>query len=264
MRFNGKVVVITGASSGIGRQLAVDFAKRGAKLALVARRKEKLLETKNMLGNAVSEIFACDVSKSSDVKKISQEIIAKFGAADILINNAGFNVHGEFEKVSIREIENIMGVNYFGAVNCIKSFLPQMLKQGQGRIVNIASVSGLEGVPKSAAYSASKFAMIGLSESLYLELKPKGIHVSVFCPARTKTDFFMNNPSYHGTSYLTGKKKMMSTKFVSKAIIESIHNKKFMAIVPLQARLRLKFKDYLPKTYLLIKEKLLHSRLYKL
>lgn len=264
MRFNGKVIVITGASSGIGRQLAIDLAKKGARLALVARRKDKLLETKQLLGDAKSEIFACDVSKSSDVKKISQEIIAKFGAIDMLVNNAGFNVHGEFEKVPIKEIEAIMDVNYLGAANCIKYFLPQMLKQGHGRIVNIASVSGLEGVPKSAAYSASKFAMIGLSESLYLELKPKGIHVSVFCPARTKTDFFMNNPSYHGTSYLTGKKKMMSTKFVSKAIIESIQNKKFMTIVPLEAKLRLKFKDYFPKTYLLIKEKLLHSKFYKL
>ena len=121
-----------------------------------------------------------------------------------------------------------MAVNYMGAVNFIKNLLPSMLSRGYGRIVNISSVSGLEGVPKSAAYSASKFALIGLSESLYLELKKKGIHVSVFCPARTKTEFFSNNPSYYNTSYMTGKKKMMDVKFVSKAIIGSIEQKKFM------------------------------------
>ena len=263
MKFKDKIVVITGASSGIGRQLAVDFARRGAKLALVARRKDKLLETQKQLGNADSKIFICDVSNSNEVKKTSQEILSKFNKVDILINNAGFNIHGEFENLSLVEIENIMKVNYFGVVNFIKYLLPSMLKQRHGRIVNIASVSGLEGVPKSAAYSASKYALIGLSESLYFELKPKGIHVSVFCPARTKTDFFLNNPSYHTTNYTNGKKKMMSVKFVSKEIIKSIEKKKFLAIVPVRARLRIKFKEYLPKTYLLIKEKILNSKFYK-
>lgn len=255
--------MITGASSGIGRQLAIDFARKGARLALVARRKDKLIETQKQLGNAESKLFVCDVSNSIEVKKTSQEILSKFKKVDILINNAGFNVHGEFNDISIPEIENIMKVNYFGVVYFIKYLLPSMIRERKGRIVNIASVSGLEGVPKSAAYSASKYALIGLSESLYLELKPKGIHVSAFCPARTKTDFFLNNPSYHTTNYTNGRKKMMSVRFVSREIIKSIEKKKFLTIIPIQARLRIKFKEYFPKSYLLIKDKILNSKFYK-
>ncbi len=264
MNFRGKVVVITGASSGIGRQLSTDLALHGAKLALIARRKEKLEETQRLLGNAESNIYICDVSDADKVQKTIVKILNDFKAVDILVNNAGFNVQGEFEKVPIKEINDIMLVNYNGAVNLIKAILPSMLKNRHGRIINVSSVSGLEGVPNSAAYSASKFALIGLSESLYFELRNKGVHVSVFCPARTRTEFFTNNPSYQNTSYANGKMKMMDVKFVSRAILKSIGKKEFMTVVPLQAKYRIRLKNFLPGCYMWIKRKILEKRLYKL
>lgn len=247
MDLRNKIIVITGASSGLGRQLAIDLSKKGAKLALIGRDADRLNETLN-LTNQDSSIYTCDVSDKSQVKKAAAKIIERYGFVDILINNAGFNIHGEFEKLSLEEIESIMAVNYSGIAYMMKEFLPSMLERHKGHVVNISSVAGLTGSPKSAAYAASKFAVVGLSESLYFELKDKGINISVVCPGAFKTNFFMGE-SFKNTIYQTGKRRMMPVKMVSNTVIDVIHSKKFLAVLPIDAKYRMQLKWLMPRTY---------------
>ncbi|HSA98443.1 MAG TPA: SDR family NAD(P)-dependent oxidoreductase, partial [Candidatus Nitrosotenuis sp.] len=140
MSFRGKTVVITGASSGIGAAACVEFAKRGANLALVARRKEKLEGLEKTLAKfGVSTLVCeCDVSDKAQVKKMSSQVIEKFGGINVLVNNAGFAIYGAISELTVEEIESQMETNYFGMVYCTKSFLPKMLEQKSGHIVNVA------------------------------------------------------------------------------------------------------------------------------
>ena len=163
MDFKNKVVVITGASSGIGEAAAEQFAKRGANLVLVARRKEKLEQVAQKLSkySIKTLIQVCDVSDKQQVKQMSEKVIETFSRIDILVNNAGFVIYGKVEELSIEDIESQMQTNYFGTINCTKHFLPHFLKQNSGHMVNVASVGGSFGVPGIASYCATKFAMLG-------------------------------------------------------------------------------------------------------
>ncbi len=248
MEFQNKAAVITGASSGLGRQIAIDLARRGVKLALIGRDLKNLNETLNLVNNG-SKIYLCDVSDKEQAHKAAAKIIGDFGFVDFLINNAGFNINGEFEKLSILELESIMNVNYFGTMYFIKEFLPSMIERKCGHIINISSICGLSGSPKSAAYCASKFAVVGLSESLYFELKRKGISISVVCPGAIKTNFFKHE-SFDDTIYRAGKKRMMPAERVSKAVLGVIESKRFIAVLPLDAKCRAKLKCLMPKAYM--------------
>ncbi len=130
MDFKNKVVVITGASSGIGEASAIQFAKKGANIVLVARRKEKLLVVEKKISkfNVKTLVCTCDVSQKSQVKQMAENVLDKFGRVDILVNNAGFVIYGKINDLTIEEIESQMETNYFGMVYCIKNFLPVMLE----------------------------------------------------------------------------------------------------------------------------------------
>ena len=143
MDFKNKVVLITGASSGIGKQTAIEFAKKGTKIVLVARRKHKLEELKKELEkfNVSTLICECDVSDKSQVSKMSKTVFEKFDCIDILVNNAGFAIYGSVSDLTIEEIESQMATNYFGMIYCVKNFLPLMIKKKSGHIVNVASVA---------------------------------------------------------------------------------------------------------------------------
>ncbi|MGD8432280.1 MAG: SDR family NAD(P)-dependent oxidoreductase, partial [Nitrosopumilaceae archaeon] len=173
MDFKEKVVLITGASSGIGRASAIKFAKKGAKIILVARNKKKLEQVQSVLNkfNTSTLVSECDVSDKSQVQLMSKKVLEKFGSVDILVNNAGFAIYDSVANLSIEEIESQMATNYFGMVYCIKNFLPSMIQQKSGHIVNVASVAASFGLPGIAPYCASKFAMLGFSEGLKHELK---------------------------------------------------------------------------------------------
>ena len=179
MDFKNKVVVITGASSGIGEAAAEQFAKRGANLVLVARRKEKLEQVAQKLSkySIKTLVQVCDVSDKQQVKQMSEKVIETFSRIDILVNNAGFVIYGKVEELSIEDIESQMQTNYFGTINCTKYFLPHFLKQNSGHMVNVASVGGSFGVPGIASYCATKFAMLGFSEGLHHELHLSLIHI---------------------------------------------------------------------------------------
>ena len=172
MDFKNKVVLITGASSGIGKQTAIEFAKLGSSIILVARRKNKLEQVENELKqfNVNTLVCVCDVSKKDQVDELSKIVLQKFDSVDILVNNAGFAIYGSVSDLSINEIESQMETNYFGMIYCVKNFLPLMLKKKSGHIVNVASVGASFSVPGVSSYCATKFAMLGFSEGLKHEL----------------------------------------------------------------------------------------------
>jgi len=229
--FKDKVVLITGASSGIGRETAIQFAKKGSNLILVARRKQKLEQLDNDLKKyKISTLICeCDVSDKLQVEKMSKLVLEKFGSVDILVNNAGFAIYGSIFDLTTEEIESQMATNYFGMIYCIKNFLPFMLEKKSGHIVNIASVAASFGLPGIASYCASKFAMLGFSEGLKHELKGTGVGITVVSPIMVRTNFFDHPsfqfmPKYSPTS--------LSDKTVAKAILRAANSPRLEIIVP--------------------------------
>ena len=231
MDFKNKTILITGASSGIGKQSAIEFAKLGANIVLVARRKEKLDELANELKkfNVSVLVYSCDVSDKEQVKEMSKTVLEKFDYIDVLVNNAGFAIYGSVKNLSIEEIESQMETNYFGMMYCIKNFLPSMLEKKSGHIVNVASVAASFGLPGIASYCASKFAMLGFSEGLKHELSGTGVGITVVSPIMVRTDFFDHPsfekmPKYSSTS--------LSSKTVAKAILKASNSPRLEIIVP--------------------------------
>ena len=190
MFWKDKVVFLTGASSGIGEALAVEIAKQGAVLGLLARRAE-LLETLAAKCEAVggtARVFACDVTDAEGVRKAAEALRAEFGRIDILIANAGIGGNNkETRELQPEFVKKVLDVNVMGAVNAVYAVLPQMLERGQGQLVAISSLAGFRGLPKSAAYSASKGAMTNLFESIRLDVQDKGVDVTIIQPGFIKT-----------------------------------------------------------------------------
>ena len=235
MDFKNKVIVITGASSGIGESTAILFSNKGAKIVLVARNREKLEKVqKNILKNNIeSLICVCDVSDKSQVKKMADEVLEKFGQIDVLVNNAGFAIYGTVSELSIEEIESQMSTNYLGMIYCTKNFLPKMLEQNSGHIVNVASLAASFGLPGIASYCASKFAMLGFSEGLKHELSDTNVDVTVVSPIMVRTNFF-DHPSFEKMPKYS--KTSLSSEKVAKAILKAANSSKLEITVPRVAR----------------------------
>lgn len=231
MSFRGKTVVITGASSGIGEASCIEFAKKGANLALVARRKEKLEELEKTLAKfgINTLVCECDVSDKTQVQKMSSQVMEKFGRIDVLVNNAGFAIYGTVSDSTIKEIESQMETNYFGMIYCTKNFLPKMLEQRSGHIVNVASVAASFGLPGIASYCATKFAMLGFSEGLKHELKGTGVGITVVSPIMVKTNFFDHQSFKHMPKYSP---TALSAKTVANAIVSAANSSRLEVIVP--------------------------------
>ena len=223
MDCKGKAVVVTGASSGIGRETALAFAAAGADIALVARDRKRLwqaaLEIREL--GAQAEIFICDVGDFAKVKKTCDEIKEKFGKVDILVNNAGFGAYHPFAEQGIEELERMMETNYFGTVYFTKELLGA-IAQG-GHIVNISSMAGKLAFPNYSAYCASKFAVAAFTESLYHELLHKGIGVHLICPVGTKTHFF-DGESFEGHPHRVKFDSMMEASVVARMVVEAVEN----------------------------------------
>ncbi len=246
MNFKNKVVVITGASSGIGEAAAEQFAKKGANIVLVARRKDKLEEVERKLSKYSTKILVqvCDVSDKEQVKLMSEKVIETFSKIDVLVNNAGFVIYGKVEELSIEDIESQMKTNYFGTINCTKYFLPHFLKQNSGHMVNVASVGGSFGVPGIASYCATKYAMLGFSEGLHHELHGTNVGVTVVSPIMVRTNLF-DHPSFKNfTKYATG--ISLSADTVAKAIIKASNSSRLEIVVPSFVRIGIWFKQTFP------------------
>jgi short-subunit dehydrogenase len=192
MELKGKVAVLTGASSGIGWATAVALARAGATVVGSARREERLKELVEGIerrgGTALA--VACDVSDRVQVGLLRQRVEDAYGRCDVLVNNAGIPGGGPFAELSLEQIERITQTNYMGVLYCSKAFLPMMLEEGSGHIVNVASLAGRYAVPGSSVYSSTKHAVVAFSEALYYELMPRGIVVTSVNPGLVSTETF--------------------------------------------------------------------------
>jgi short-subunit dehydrogenase len=190
--WKGKVAVVTGASGGIGEGLALEIARRGARVALVARRADRLGALAQRIGSAGGEasVHVCDVGVREQVESAAKDVLARWGGVDVLVNNAGYVRHLLFKDHGVDDIERMTRVNYLGPVYWIKALLPALRARGAAWIVNVSSFAGVTPQPDEAAYSATKYALTGLSESLAYEFEPLGIHVLVVHPVLVRTEMF--------------------------------------------------------------------------
>ena len=198
--FSNAVVVITGAGSGIGRALAMEFASRGAQLALADVNTAALEETRSLLGNAKAGTYMVDVGDASSMEAFARKVRQDFGRVSILVNNAGVALYGVFEELSLADFEWLFRINFWGVIHGCKFFLPLLRQEKEARqeegarqekearIVNISSVFGLIAPPGQTAYGSSKYAVRGFSESLREELRGSGVSVSCVHPAGVSTN----------------------------------------------------------------------------
>ncbi|MFB1022832.1 MAG: SDR family oxidoreductase [Vicingaceae bacterium] len=177
-----KVVIVTGASSGIGRATALYFAKQGSNVVLAARSVNKLKDVESEIeafgGNSL--VVECDVSKAKDCENLIQKTIENFQKIDVLINNAGISMRAIFNETDLQVIRDVMDINFFGTVYCTKFALPHILKNN-GSVVGVSSIGGYVGLPARTGYSASKYAMHGFLDALRTENLEKDLHVLVAC-----------------------------------------------------------------------------------
>lgn len=189
--FRDQVVIVTGASAGIGRALALQLADQGARLAIAARRAERLEQVAEECRAHKGEVLVLptDVSNEAECKALVEKTVATFGRLDMLVNNAGLSVVALFrEYPDLRLFRHVMDVNFYGAVHCTY-FTLSYLRQTKGRIVTISSLGGKSGLPANTPYTASKYALHGFYDSLRMELSPHGVSVTLICPYWVVTEF---------------------------------------------------------------------------
>jgi len=251
MDFKDKVVVITGASSGIGKACAEEFARRGAKLVLAARQYVTLCETTAALEKQYgikALAVQADVSKQEDCESLIKQAVATFGGIDILINNAGLSMRALFQDVDLGVLKNLMDVNFWGTVYCSKYALSEILKT-KGSIIGVSSIAGYRGLPGRTGYSASKFAMNGFMESLRTELLNTGVHIMVACPGFTTSNIRVAALSEDGTSHGESSMeegKMMTAEEVAVIIADGIQHRKRTLIIGGQGKLTVWLNKLLP------------------
>ena len=258
MEFKEKIVLITGASDGIGKQLAIDLSMRGAVIIASgrspARLEAVLTEIRRASPRSVS--IRCDVGSRPEVHQMIGNVLAQFSGIDILINNAGIGMRKPFVETPLETIEELIRTNYLGTVYCTYEVLPSMLARGRGHIVNISSVAGHIGSLNMAGYCASKFAINGFSESLYHELKPRGIAISVVCPGPVKTAF---NRSFAQNSPKSPKSFIISPESVSQTVMTIIEKKRFETITPRSFALICGVKRFMPGLFRAVSSRLFRS-----
>ncbi|MCV7354316.1 SDR family NAD(P)-dependent oxidoreductase [Mycolicibacterium fluoranthenivorans] len=208
----GRVVVVTGAGSGIGRELAVHAGRRGATLSLCDRDEAGLEQTLDLVraSGAKAEGQVVDVSDAEQMAVFGKTTVEQFGVPDLLINNAGIAVIGGILDTTLADWGRLLGVNVMGVVHGINAFVPAMAERGGGHVVNVASAAGLLANPQLGGYSASKHAVVGLSEALRIELAPHRVGVTAVCPGIIDTAITRNS-AYRGGDAAARKAKTAKT-----------------------------------------------------
>jgi len=251
MRLNDKIVIITGASSGIGKSLANEFAKHGANLVLAARQYTALTEiTQNLETQYQIKAIAvqCDVTIEDECAALIKQAIATFGKIDVLVNNAGISMRALFKDADLKVLKAVMDVNFWGTVYCTKYALPEILKT-KGSIVGVSSIAGYKGLPGRTGYSASKFAVNGFLDALRVENLKNGIHILTACPGFTASNIRNTaldaNGKQQGESTLH-EEKMMTADEVAAIIVKGVENRARTLIMTGQGKLTVFLNKLLP------------------
>lgn len=243
--FTGKLALVTGGSSGIGLAVAAELVKRGASVAILSRREEMLDSAlavlQPYLQSTDQSVFPlqADVTVVTQLKEVLIPFIQKTGVPDIVVNSAGVAHPGTFTALKPSVFHWMMDVNYFGTVNVLKVFVPEMQRRRSGSIVNISSVAGFIGVYGYTAYGASKFAIAGFSDALRAELKPYGIYVSIAFPPDTDTPQLEYEKRYKPfiTQQIAGATQALSADIVAKEIISKVARRKYLILPGSEAKL---------------------------
>ncbi len=258
-----KVVIITGASSGIGEACAYAFAKQGANVVLAARSIDKLNHVKQQceaLG-AQTLLVKCDVSLEEDCKNLINQTAAEFKTIDILINNAGISMRALFADLDLTVLKQVMDINFWGTIYCTKYAMPYLLAQ-KGSVIGISSVAGFKGLPGRTGYSASKFAMEGFMESLRIENLKTGLHVGVMRPGYTASNIrnaALNKDAKSQAESPFDESKLMSAEAVADYILNMIKSKKAEQVLTLQGKLSFLLQKFVPR----ILDKLVYNTIAK-
>ncbi len=246
-----KVVIITGASSGIGKALALEYATRGAHVVMAARNEERLHQAAEEVSASGVKVLAVatDVSVETDCKELIDKSIEEFGSIDILINNAGISMRALFADTELDVIRQLMDINFWGTVYCTKYALPHLL-ESKGSIVGVSSIAGYKGLPGRTGYSASKFAMHGFLETLRIENMKNGLHVLIACPGFTASN--IRNTALNEKGMVQGESprdegKMMSAEEVARHIANAIAKRKDRLTLTFQGRLTVILNKFFPK-----------------
>jgi 3-oxoacyl-[acyl-carrier protein] reductase len=197
MKLENKIAVITGAGKGIGRAAAELFLKEGASVVLSSRTASDLdefVKRNSAYKNKILTVLG-DISDESVIKKVIKQTIGNFKQVDILVNNAGFGIFDDFVNSTNEDFDNMFNTNVRAVYILTRDLLPYMIKRKEGTIINIASISGKNGVPGGAIYSATKHALMGLSRSIMFEVRKQGIRVIAICPGSVDTKFFRKTAS---------------------------------------------------------------------
>ncbi|MCK4663907.1 MAG: SDR family oxidoreductase [Bacteroidales bacterium] len=248
---NNKVIIITGASSGIGRALAFECAKKGANLSLAARNYDKLKQLENELSKYNVDVLSVktDVSIEDNCKNLINETIKKYNKIDVLINNAGISMRALFKDVKLDVIKKLIDVNFWGTVYCTKYALPYLLDT-KGSVIGITSIAGYHGLPGRIGYSASKFAMTGFLETLRIENLKTGLHVMMVAPWFTASNIRKSALLANGTSQgETPRKeeKMMTSEKAAFHIVKGIIKRKRNIILSLKGKISVLIQRIVPK-----------------
>jgi short-subunit dehydrogenase len=220
-----RVIAITGASAGIGRATALRMAREGAAVAICARRADRLATVAAEIVAAGGEALSmtADVTRSEDMERFVSGTVERFGRLDVMMCNAGFGIAGAIDDITPDQMQTIMNVNYTGTYHATRAALPLFRRQRSGHVIIVSSIVGKRGVPYMGAYSATKFAQVGLAECMRAELVGTGIHVSVVYPVSTETEFFDVMSRETGTAVTRAGGPRQSPDAVADAIARAIH-----------------------------------------
>jgi len=233
MEMNGKVVVVTGASMGIGEAIAKIFADRGASVVLLARDVARAENARSRIGHLERTLaMGCDVRRREEIDAVVAMTIQRFGPIDVWVNNAGIGIRDRVADMDIADCRDLFETNFFGAIAGLQAAVAAMRKTGGGTVINISSVAGHVSVPNMAPYSASKFALNAIGKGARLELQRDNINVLTVCPGYVQTDFGAHMVADHGGSVRGQSVKGVSAERVARATYNGYVRRKREVIVP--------------------------------
>ncbi|MBO7285576.1 MAG: SDR family oxidoreductase [Alistipes sp.] len=246
----GKVVVITGASSGIGEAMAKEYAAMGACVVLGARREQELERVAREISSQGGKVAytACDVTCEQDCNRLIDKAVESFGRIDVMICNAGLSMRALFDDCDIQVLHRLMDVNFWGTVNCTKYALPY-LQQSRGSLVGISSVAGIHGLPGRTGYSASKYAMTGFLDTIRVENLKKGVHVMTACPGFTASNVRFSALTADGSQQGETPRNeagMMTPEQVAHIVARGLKRRKRLCLMEWEGRLTHFVKKFCP------------------